>query len=314
MRERISQLVSSSDVVVFIKGTRAMPQCGFSAAVVDTLNRYLPGYVAIDVLRDQGLRESIKVYSQWPTIPQIYVRGEFVGGCDILREMDAAGELATLLESKLGSKAAVADRPRVTLTASAAAAVRDVVADVEGSAALRLTINASFYAELSVETVEPGELTVTSQGVQIMVDPQSAARAEGVCIDFVNHGSETGFRVDNPNAPTGGKARVAAAQEITVSQLQAALAAGESLDLLDVRTDSERRLAAIDGSTLLDAAEEERLVALPRSRRLVFYCHHGVRSLRAAQRFVDLGFERVESVAGGIDAWSTCVDSSVARY
>ena len=98
--ERIRQEVTDSSVVLFMKGTPAFPQCGFSAAVVQALNDLGVEYKGIDVLVDPSLRQGVKDFSDWPTIPQLYVKGEFVGGCDIVREMHGAGELQTLFADK----------------------------------------------------------------------------------------------------------------------------------------------------------------------------------------------------------------------
>ena len=98
--ERIKQDLSSSDVVLYMKGSPVFPQCGFSATVVQILTTLEIKFKGIDVLTDPSLRDGIKQFSDWPTIPQLYVKGEFVGGCDIVREMYEAGELADLLRAK----------------------------------------------------------------------------------------------------------------------------------------------------------------------------------------------------------------------
>ena len=98
--ERIRQDIGQNDVVLYMKGTPVFPQCGFSAAVVQALSQLGVKFKGIDVLTDPGLRQGIKDFSQWPTIPQLYVKGEFVGGCDIVREMYASGELQGLLKAK----------------------------------------------------------------------------------------------------------------------------------------------------------------------------------------------------------------------
>ncbi|MCL8385631.1 MULTISPECIES: Grx4 family monothiol glutaredoxin [Xanthobacter] len=98
--ERIEDIIASSDVVLFMKGIPAAPQCGFSAAVVQVLAGVGVPYRAVDVLQDPMVREGIKAFSNWPTIPQLYIKGEFVGGCDIVREMFQAGELTQLLADK----------------------------------------------------------------------------------------------------------------------------------------------------------------------------------------------------------------------
>ena len=91
--EQIDATVKASDVVLFMKGTPQFPQCGFSSQVVQILDYLGVPYKGVNVLEDAGLRQGIKDYSNWPTIPQLYVKGEFVGGCDIVREMFQAGEL-----------------------------------------------------------------------------------------------------------------------------------------------------------------------------------------------------------------------------
>ena len=96
----IDKEVKSNDVVLFMKGTPVFPQCGFSAAVVDVLSQLGVKFHGVNILVDPDLRQGIKEFSQWPTIPQLYVKGEFVGGCDIIREMFQAGELQQLLADK----------------------------------------------------------------------------------------------------------------------------------------------------------------------------------------------------------------------
>ena len=98
--ERIRQDLSGKSVVLYMKGSPVFPQCGFSAAVVQILTDLGVQFSGIDVLTDPSLREGVKLFSDWPTIPQLYVNGEFVGGCDIVREMHASGELRQLLKDK----------------------------------------------------------------------------------------------------------------------------------------------------------------------------------------------------------------------
>ena len=99
-RERIQSLIDGDSVVLFMKGHRQMPQCGFSAQVVQILDSLIPEYTTVNVLEDPEIRQGIKDFSSWPTIPQLYVRGEFIGGCDIITEMYQAGELQPQLQGE----------------------------------------------------------------------------------------------------------------------------------------------------------------------------------------------------------------------
>ncbi len=99
-QDQIKDTVTQNDVVLFMKGTKMMPQCGFSSRVAGVLNYMGVEFVDVNVLADADIRQGIKDYSDWPTIPQLYVKGEFIGGCDIVTEMTLSGELDALLESK----------------------------------------------------------------------------------------------------------------------------------------------------------------------------------------------------------------------
>ena len=100
VQDWIGKTVAGNEVVLFMKGTKAMPQCGFSMQVAQILGQLGLDFKDINVLDDMGVRDGVKAYSNWPTIPQLYIKGEFVGGCDIVREMFQAGELQELLNAK----------------------------------------------------------------------------------------------------------------------------------------------------------------------------------------------------------------------
>ena len=105
VNSRISDIVKANDVVLFMKGTPLFPQCGFSSRAVAILDHCGVAYDSVDVLQDMEIRQGIKAYSDWPTIPQLYVKGEFLGGSDIMMEMYEAGELQTLMNEKNVAKA-----------------------------------------------------------------------------------------------------------------------------------------------------------------------------------------------------------------
>ena len=100
IKEKINNLIKENEVCLFMKGTPEVPQCGFSLAVSNVLKHLAVKFIGINVLEDPGIREGIKAYSDWPTIPQLYVKSEFIGGCDIIKEMHESGELLELLNTK----------------------------------------------------------------------------------------------------------------------------------------------------------------------------------------------------------------------
>lgn len=304
LRSKIESIVASAPVVVFMKGSPDSPQCGFSSQVVSILNRLLPDYGSFDVLSDRDVREGIKEFSNWPTIPQLYINGEFQGGCDIVKEMYASGEL----HQALGLEVAAVTPPSVTVTDAAAKLVREASQRQAGE--LHVAIDASFKHSLSLAPRAGHEIAASSNGVTLLFDRDSASRAVGLVIDAADSGGgRQALTVDNPNAPKG-----AAVHQLSVQELRAWMESGEPLHLYDVRTPDEHRKARIAGATLVDARVAAEIEKLPRDTRLVFHCHHGGRSQAAAEHFAALGFTNVYNVAGGIAAWSAEIDPSVPNY
>jgi monothiol glutaredoxin len=301
-RQRIESTIASAPVVVFMKGDRRQPQCGFSATVVRLLDELIPDYATVDVLADADIREGIKAFSSWPTIPQLYVKGEFIGGCDIVKELYGSGEL----HEKLGLPVPERRVPALEVTDAAARFLRDAVAR-SGGKEVHLRIDRGFQNQAYLGPREPGEIEVTGNGTTLWLDLMSAQRAEGLRIDYVETAQGHELRIDNPNAPPP-------VEQIDVRELKRRLDAGEVPHLLDVRTPEERATAAIPGARLLDAATAAEIERLPRDTSLVFHCHHGGRSQQAAEHFRSLGFRKVSNVSGGIDAWSREIDPSVPRY
>jgi len=300
-KERIEQLVSSDRVVLFMKGSRSFPQCGFSATVVQILEQYVPGgYKTVNVLSDPTIRQGIKDFSDWPTIPQLYVDGEFLGGCDIVRDMHEGGELA----QSLGAAAEV-DPPTITVTDEAAAALREAL--TEGGDVVHVAVNEHWQHDLYLDPPGDGEFQLESNGIKMSVAKAMARKLDGLVIRHEEGDQGAGFRLDNPNAP-------AQVTPISAKELAAKLEAGEALKLFDVRTPQERDTARIEGSVLLDQAMLGEALELDRDTVLVFQCHHGQRSRAAAEHFVQQGFKRVFNLTGGIDAWSNDVDPNVPKY
>jgi monothiol glutaredoxin len=302
-RDRIQQLVDANQVMLFMKGNRSQPQCGFSATVVRILDGLLPDYQTFDVLSDHEVREGVKVYSSWPTIPQLYVKGEFVGGCDIIQEMAGTGELF----DALGVERPSSEPPSITISDAAAEALNTAQAQHgDGGRLLHLQIESDFRTGLSVAPRGAMDVEVVENGVTLLMDPMTAGRAEGLSIDVADGPQGQGFKIDNPNAPQ--------VRQMSVEDLKALMDSGHAFELLDVRTPEERAKASIPGALLMNEAEAARLEQLPKDTMIVFHCHHGGRSQAAADHFAALGFQNVHNVVGGIDAWSQRIDSSVPRY
>jgi monothiol glutaredoxin len=301
LKTKIDSLVGQDPVVLFMKGTRSFPQCGFSASCVNILNTLIPKYATVNVLSDPDVRGGMKEYSDWPTFPQLFIRGEFVGGADILRQMFESGEL----EKKLGDLVVAAKVPTVTVSPRAAAELNAAIKEASPGDVIHLTITGNWDHTLDIGAKEGSHVTVESGGVTVQLDRASAARANGVTVDFIEAGGG-GFKIENPNLP-------AAVREISPKELKTLLDTGKVKELYDVRSPKEREIAQIDGSKLLDDAAMTSIEALSKDTPLAFHCHHGPRSRAAAEHFLKQGFKQVYNLAGGIDAWSQ-LDPAVKRY
>jgi monothiol glutaredoxin len=302
IKQKIDQLVSQDPVVLFMKGTRSFPQCGFSASVVNILNTLIPKYATVNVLSDPDVRGGMKEYSDWPTFPQLFIRGEFVGGADIVRQMFETGDL----EKKLGDLVAPAKAVTLTVTPRAAQELSTAIKEASPGDVIHLTITPAWEHQLDIGAKEASHVTVESGGVTVQLDRASAARANGVSIDFIDEGGG-GFKIENPNRPSS-------VREIPPKEMKALLDSGKIPKLYDVRTPKEREVAMIAGSVLLDDAAMSAIEQLPKDTALAFICHHGGRSRGAAEHFLKQGFKTVYNIAGGIDAWSQHVDPSIKRY
>ncbi|HET6397669.1 MAG TPA: Grx4 family monothiol glutaredoxin [Pseudoxanthomonas sp.] len=302
LRSRIESLLQANRVVLFMKGQPGMPQCGFSAKACGVLEDLGVEFAHVNVLADQEIREGIKVFGNWPTIPQLYVDGELIGGSDIIEQLAASGELSQLL----GLPPPDRTPPRVTVTEAAAEKLLGALADA-GDAALALSIDARFQPRFQIAPRSENAIAVETQGLRIQFDPGSARRADGITIDWVDDFRGQGLSIDNPNAPRP-------VQAITPAEADRQVRAGE-LVLVDVRPPEERAVAAVAvAHRTFDGSGRADLEALPKDTRLAFLCHKGGRSGQAAEDFRARGFTQVFNVEGGIDRWSQEVDGGVPRY
>jgi monothiol glutaredoxin len=286
--------------VLFMKGDRQQPMCGFSAAAVGSLNDVLEDYHTVNVLEDPEIREGIKAFGDWPTIPQLYVGGELVGGSDIVRQMYASGQLHELFG------AAPPDRtpPEITLTDKAAEAIREGVQQAEGMA-LHLNISADNQAGFQLAPADENDIVTEANGIEIHLDPGSAQRARGIVIDWVETMQGAGLSLSFPGA--------AKVHDLSVTELKARIDA-DDITVIDVRPADQRALAPFAGARSLEDEGEAAFAGLPKDMPLAFVCHFGKSSRGVAEHFAAHGFTQVHSVEGGIDAWAEQVDDSVPRY
>ncbi len=306
-RDEIEGLLRENRVVLFMKGNRAQPQCGFSAKTVAALDMVLPEYVAVDVLRDPDLRDGIKAYGNWPTIPQLYVGGELIGGSDIVTGMFESGELG----GALGVAEPTADSPRIDISPAAARVMVRAIRD-RADSAVHLRIDAAFNHGMSLAPPQSGSIEVACGPVTLRLDKWSAARANGLSIDVIEGIQGQGFKFDNPNAPPP-------VHQMTVQELQA-LAKDGSLNqpgrpwLFDVRGEDERRVAALSMARPLDDDSRRIIDGLPRDTPIIFHCHTGRRSHAVAERYRRMGYTNLHNLSGGIDAWSQEIDPAIPTY
>ena len=300
LKREIEELIQNHPVVLFMKGSKSFPQCGFSATVVGILREAgVREFKDINILQRSDLRDGMKEYANWPTFPQLYVKGQFVGGCDIVKELHASGEIYEVL----GTQAPEVKQPAIQVTSSARDAILAAREDAAG--ALRIEVSPQFEYALSIDEPRAGDFQIDAGGVKVLMDRQSATRADGLVVDFLN-ADGGGFKIENPNEPP----RV---RQLAVRELKPLLERG-GIELFDVRTEQERQKAKIAGAQHFDQAAQEKLAKLDRGTPLYFHCHHGGRSQQAAEHYLRQGFKEVYNVAGGIDAWSREVDPSVPRY
>jgi len=302
-RESFEALLDAHSILLFMKGTRAQPQCGFSAATVKILDMFDREYETVDVLADAALREGIKTYGQWPTVPQLYVNGELIGGCDIVTELYESGELFDLFGLEPPARTA----PEITISDKAATAVRHALDQQADEMFLHIQIDAQWRTRLELAPNKAHEIRVDANGIAVLMDPSTAQRANGLFVDVVETLQGSDFTFENPNAPP-------AVKQMDVSTLNANIESGESVYLFDVRGPDERAKAQIKASAPFDAAAEQLIETLPKDTPLVFHCHGGGRSQVVAERYRLRGFVNVYNLAGGIDAWSLHVDPTVPRY
>lgn len=301
LRQRIQSLLAAHPVVLFMKGEADAPQCGFSAQAAGTLRELGVAFHGVNVLADAALREGIKQYGDWPTIPQLYIRGELVGGSDILSQLAASGELHSLL----GLPAPDRTPPVLHITPAAATMLQTAIAEAGGDMAVEIAIDAQFRTRLHLVPRDQTAIAVEVAGITVQVPLTDLRRADGLTLDFADDARGKGLVIDNPNAQAPVKA-------ISPEEAARRVAAG-TLTLVDVRPRAERALAEPPVPYLHFDDGSNVLASLAKTTPVAFLCHHGGRSQQAAEHYRQQGFAEVYNVTGGIDAWAEA-DPAIARY
>jgi len=292
--ERIDQMVKSQPVVLFMKGTPQAPMCGFSANTVRILRDLLgEDFATVNVLEDQSIREGIKEYGQWPTIPQLYVDGELVGGNDIVTEMYNTGELHELLGLEPPDRTA----PDITITEEARKHIESGLEEL-GEQVLYLNIDDQFNTRFSVEQPKGYEIVADANGIPLYMDIGTAKRANGIEIDWVDDIQGSGLVIRNPNEP-------APVRQISAQELKKRLDAGEDLKIYDVRSEQQMAAGTVPGASRLDKNRIAEIENMPKDTPLVFVCNMGNTSQGAAEFFRKKGFSNVHNLAGGVAAWQS---------
>ncbi|MDZ4348246.1 MAG: Grx4 family monothiol glutaredoxin [Xanthomonadaceae bacterium] len=303
VQQRIEHLLTDNRVVLFMKGEPGAPRCGFSAKAIGILDSLAVDYATVDVLSDEEIRDGIKVYGSWPTIPQLYIERELVGGSDIIEQLLNSGELHQLL----GLAAPDRTPPVLHVTPAAAKAIGDAMADVEPGVGLHLSVDPQFNAQFQLRPTTGQEIIAEAGGLKFHLDLASAPRANGIQIDWVEDVRGAGLAISNPNAPPPVLA-------LEVEDLKQRMADGQ-IKVIDIRPAVERAAAPFTGPhEVLDQDSIDRLSQGDKDRPLAFLCHFGNSSRQAAEHFRGLGFRQVFNIEGGIDAWAQRIDSSVPRY
>lgn len=292
MKENIENILNQSECVLFMKGTPQHPQCGFSSNTVKILQELIGDkFSHCNVLADQQIREGIKEYGNWPTIPQLYINKELVGGNDIVSEMYNTGELQSLLGLEQPERSAAT----ITVTEKA---MQNILSGVEniGSSVLMLSIDSQFNTRFSIEEPKGYEIVSEIGGIKIYMDIGTAKRANGIEIDWVEDLQGAGLVIKNPNEPK-------AVNQLSIKSLKTGLQEGTIEHIYDVRSESEFASRTIPGAKRLDKQAMQFIDAMDKDTALVFICNAGNTSQGACEYYRKNGFSNVNNLVGGIAAW-----------
>ncbi len=293
-KQAIENLVNNNACVLFMKGNPTHPQCGFSSNTVGILKELLgEDFSYCNVLENNEVREGIKEYGNWPTIPQLYINKELVGGNDIVTEMFNTGELHTMLDLQQPAREAAL----ISITDKAAENIKKGLEDI-GSNVLMLSVDSQFNTRFSIEEPKGYEVVSEIEDIKIYMDVGTAKRANGIEIDWVEDLQGAGLVIKNPNEPK-------AVNQLSCDDLRVGLEQGEYEHIYDVRSEPQFADQSIDESKRLDKENMKTIEQLDKNTPLVFVCAVGNTSQGACDFYRKKGFTNVNNLTGGVAAWFT---------
>ncbi|MFK8012254.1 MAG: Grx4 family monothiol glutaredoxin [Marinicellaceae bacterium] len=291
-RQTIENLVNNNNCVLFMKGNPKQPQCGFSSNTVKILHDLVgDDFAYCNVLENQDIREGIKEYGNWPTIPQLYINKELVGGNDIITEMFNTGELQTLLDLPQPERKSAT----VTITPKAKENILSGIENI-GSNVLMLSIDSQFNTRFSIEEPKGYEIVSEIDEIKIYMDIGTAKRADGIEIDWVEDLNGAGLVIKNPNEPKP-------VNQISKQDLQKGIENESLTNIYDVRSENEFLQRSIPGSKRLDKNNMQIIEEMPKDTALVFVCNVGNSSQGACEFYRKKGYTNVNNLVGGISDW-----------
>ena len=290
-QEKIDNLINENNILLFMKGDKFAPQCGFSAKVIEILNHYCSMYKTVNVLEDNNIREGIKEYSKWPTIPQLYVNKEFIGGCDILTEMHQSGDLLDIFNIKIKSS----DNIKLEISKSAKSAFGKIISESNEGNTVRLSVDSKNNTNLSFEDKKDKDIQFEYDNFKLIIDPLSSSRITNLKIDFIEDKNSSGFSIINLDQDN--------IEQIDAAKLKSMIENKEKFELIDVRTTQEYNENNISCARLLENIEDNFFDKLNKNTKLIFQCRSGKRSQNMALKFKEKGFKNIANLKGGILAW-----------
>ncbi len=303
IKNQIKDYINREKVALFMKGTQSNPKCSFSANIVQILNNFITEYLSIDVLENNKIRQGIKIYSNWPTIPQLYIDQKFIGGNDIVSQMYKNGELSKYFDLKINNNLI----PKIQISNLAQQALKEASATYDNPKYLRLRINAKFEHSLSFQNKNEEDIIIKSNNINLIIDPISKSRSNGIKIDYKKLKSTEGFKIENPNSPPEIK-------KINVFELKKKFDNNESIIVFDVRTKEEWDITHLNNTLFFNDYPKNKLKQIDKSHPIAFLCHHGQRSKRIAETFRTKGFTNIFNVIGGISEWSSKINNKIDKY